>query len=495
MRKSVMLAMLLFAVAVVAFFIVTQYVSIKPPAQRLEDRRIPRVIIYKYSWGEIAEQDADLVAQELRRQLGDDLRIDLDVVVVEGTDYGTALDVGLAAGEQIDAFLVGGNQLGYWYRRGGVVTPLNELVDRWGPDLHRAIPARLWDEVTIDGQILSIPGYADARGPCIVVRKDILDRYHLPLPRTIEELTAVSRRLREFDPGIVPISGAWWDFGTLLCPALGIEHWDAHIVDQVRGMIYTGHKREDFYDFFVHLRGWYDEGLLDTEFLSANFDRIKELLFTGRNVFTFNNVERTNDWARELAGVNPRAELSVIPELNGAGVYSPQGEIPHHLIIPQSSVKKDEIVRFANWVFQSPEHYYLVHLGIEGRHYRRQAHSFVSIEPTRYRGLFTPVVNKDFALPNANMYQTWYSAIEEVQKVKWKTDILSGQLFLDASIERSYPQLVQFDREWWKYLDGSREPSAENYRTTLALYFDNGGTEISRSYYQSYVAQRRPGTH
>ncbi len=487
MQRIILIAVLIFAAAAAVFFWTGRHISSKPGSQESVDVKSDRLIMYKYSWGEIIEQEAGLVEKELESRLRASCPVDLEAVVIDGTDYGLTIDIDLASGEPIDAFLIPGNQLGYWYRRGGVITPLNDLIDRCGPALKRGIPERLWAQVTVAGKILSIPGYTDARGSCIVVRQDILDRYHLPLPRSIEELERTSARLMELDPAIIPITGAWWDFGPLLCPALGIEHWDAHIVDDERQLIYTGNKALEFYRFFQTLRRWRDRGYLDGEFLSSNFERMKEMFFAGKNVFTFNHVERTNDWARELAAVDPGAKLSVIPELNNAGVWSPLGEIPHHLVIPQQSVNKEKVIQYVNWIFQSTRNYHLAHLGIEGRHYRRQAYSFVPLEPVRYRGVFTPVVNKDFALPNASMYPSWYPAIEEIQKVRWKTDPLNGKVFLDTSIERDFPDLDRFDQEWWKYLDGRLEPTRDSYARTVSLYFQNGGEEVSRAYYRQYV--------
>lgn len=447
-----------------------------------------KVVIYRQNWGEVVSTDAEAVRRKIDEEIGRKLGIELEMRIIPGTEYGQKLEVDLSIGEQIDAFVAGENDLGYWYSRGVIIEPLNYLLQEHGQAVLDRIPAPVWDQVTIGDSILGVPSYGEAGGRCIVVRRDILDRYGLPVPRTIAELETVSARLLELDPDIIPITGAWWDFSYLLCPALGISRWDANVIDGQRGMIYSGNKDPEFYRYFATLRGWLDKGYLDRDFLSANFDRMKDLFLSGRNVFTFNHVERTHDWGRELAALDPEAEITVIPELDGAGVWSGSGPVPDVLIVTQYSRHKPQVIKYLNWFLGSREAYTLASLGIEGRHYRSAGpDGFIDDPGTSYRKVFAPIHNKDLARRCVNRFPAWYEANGLVNAVSWIMDPLKGSVYLDTSIEKRYPEVALFDQEWSKFLDGRIAPTGENYERILSLYFDNGGDEIAREYYRQYL--------
>ena len=71
---------------------------------------------------------------------------------------------------------------------------------------------------------------------------------------------------------------------------------------------------------------------------------MKQLFISGKSVFLFNHVERTHDWGLEILKNNPDADLTVIPELNGKGVWSGSGSVGEVLIIPESSENKIELI-------------------------------------------------------------------------------------------------------------------------------------------------------
>ena len=448
-----------------------------------------RVVVYRYNWGEVSAQDADLVWQEIRRRLGDRLDIELHVETIPGTEYGQKLTVDLSIGEQIDGFLIGENDLGFWYSRGGIIEPLNYLLDRYGENVLRAVPEEAWSQVSMEETILGIPSIGDPGGNCIVVRMDILQRYGIELPETLEELEAAAALLLEKDPSIIPITGAWWDFSYLLCPALGIPRWDEHVIDHQREMIYTGNKSPEFRQYFATIQKWLELGYLDPDYLSANFDSTKKMFIDGKTVFSFNHVERTHDWAADLADEHPQAYVDVIPELNAAGIWSGSGIVPSVLLIPQSSQRKASLLEYIDWLFADRANYRLAAMGIPDRHYTPDGpEAFIQHETVVYSRLFAPLFHRDYALTCSNRFPAWYPAIEKVNSVQWHSDPLKGLIFLDTSISKEFPATSLFDQESGKFLDGRLAPTEENYQNILAVYFDNGGTEIARDYYRQYMA-------
>ncbi|AVG12127.1 lipoprotein-like protein [Paenibacillus larvae subsp. larvae DSM 25430] len=79
--------------------------------------------------------------------------------------------------------------------------PLDEWIDRYGPDLKKHIPGFVWNKVRIDGKIYGIPSQNLIKGlELMYVRKDWLDRLGLEPPVTIEEYEKVIEAFATQDP-------------------------------------------------------------------------------------------------------------------------------------------------------------------------------------------------------------------------------------------------------------------------------------------------------
>ncbi len=441
------------------------------------------LVLYKQTWGGLVFDDASLVRDEIEAGINSqtDLKVTLDFRIFEGPEYGQGLDMAFSSGEPIDAFVVGEDKLGYWYHRNQTF-PLNDLLDQYGSHIKERFPEEVWRQVSLNGEILAIPSLGEATGSCIVVRKDVLDAYNLPLPGTIEELEQIASELISLEEDIIPISGAWWDFAPILCPALDIYKWDAHIIDDEKKMILTGSKHNDFYKYFQTLQKWYSLEYLDDDYLSANFEQMKQRFINGKTVFLFNHVERTHDWGLELLKIDPLAELTVIPELNGNGVWSGSGAVGEVLIIPESSQNKVELIRFLDWIYSDEDNYLLTSSGIEGLHYEMNGGYLETIGETLYQGVYTPLYHKDMQTGRSDRSPFWKDAYDKVSSVEWESDPLKGEVFLVKNISSSEIE-GWFSQEWGKFLSGEREASEENYKNLLDWYFTHGGDELARDYY------------
>jgi multiple sugar transport system substrate-binding protein len=99
----------------------------------------------------------------------------------------------------------------------GWLQPITDLVranwDRYG---FGDIPQALWDQVSFEGQIYSIPFQTNVQQ--LFYRKDVLDRLGIAVPRTWPEYVAAARAIRERDPSIeFPIAQTFsrgWNIAT-----------------------------------------------------------------------------------------------------------------------------------------------------------------------------------------------------------------------------------------------------------------------------------------
>lgn len=79
--------------------------------------------------------------------------------------------------------------------------PLNDVIEKYGPDLKKLIPEKAWANVTVDGKIYAIPSIKEAQGDFIMYgRKDWLDKLGLKPPKTLDEYVNVMKTFRDKDP-------------------------------------------------------------------------------------------------------------------------------------------------------------------------------------------------------------------------------------------------------------------------------------------------------
>ncbi|WP_239330648.1 extracellular solute-binding protein [Paenibacillus sp. ACRRX] len=79
--------------------------------------------------------------------------------------------------------------------------PLEDWIEKYGPDLKRVIPQEAWDQVTFDGHIYAIPSsYLVNGNELMYVRQDWLDKLKLPRPVTLNDYKRVIKAFTTNDP-------------------------------------------------------------------------------------------------------------------------------------------------------------------------------------------------------------------------------------------------------------------------------------------------------
>jgi putative aldouronate transport system substrate-binding protein len=127
--------------------------------------------------------------------------LDVQVMLPPVNGYVDKLNVIMASGQLPDMINTGSAAFLSNYVKQGALKPLDEYIDKYGPDLKRLIPQEAWDQVTMNGKIYAVPSLNEVMGTQIMyVRKDWLDRLGLQPPRTIGEYREVMRAFAENDP-------------------------------------------------------------------------------------------------------------------------------------------------------------------------------------------------------------------------------------------------------------------------------------------------------
>ncbi|NOU65614.1 extracellular solute-binding protein [Paenibacillus sp. LMG 31461] len=195
---------------------------------------------------------------------------DLDWVFLPHGQYGEQVRIKFASGDIPD--VVGGWGINYELLQNEQIIPLNDYIDKYGPNLKKAISQAAWDEVTTGGKIMAIPE-GQLGNNVLYVRKDWMDKVGIATPpQTPDELLTMLRAFRDKDPNgngkkdEMPISGrekfSWVDN---VMTMFGVDAFNRVLVNgEVVPSVISPNMKQAL-GFF---RTLVEEKLIDSEFLT-----------------------------------------------------------------------------------------------------------------------------------------------------------------------------------------------------------------------------------
>lgn len=259
----------------------------------------------------------------------------------------------------------------------GALHELNDLIDKYGPNLKKYIPKEAWDYggVSKNGKIYGIPTLNPTPNDVVnFVRKDWLDKLNMPVPKTVDEYINMLRAFRDKDPNgngkpdEIPYSGreklAWTE---MFFGAYGVipADWTFENGQLVPNLI-----RPQMKEALKVYRTLYSEKLLDNEvFVQQPKDWDAKIKAQGL-VGLWHHVPRLADkWAGEVTAGTSSAKLDIIPAPvgpDGKGGMTIKSAVGQNVwVIPKSNKKPENVIKFLDWFFSEQAQNFLLY-GIEG---------------------------------------------------------------------------------------------------------------------------------
>lgn len=383
------------------------------------------------------------------------------------------LNVLLASGEQLDVFQ------GDWDQYKQAIIPLNDLLNKYGPDIKKAWDADAWKLMTDkDGKIWGIPRIITTAPFPIWVRADWLKKLNLPMPKTLDELESVLKAFKEKDPDgngkddTIPILlddrfqyglvGAFTEFG--------YSNW----VDPKDGKLKIPELQPGYVDFLAKMADWYQKGYIYKETF-AKFD-VQQMLKTNR-------IGAVDIWYSGLT-INaplvgqtvPEMDYQFIPEIKGPKGYL-QTAYPGTttaMLVTKSSKNPDAVIKFINWQYQNVENHLTSWYGIKDKNWKwadQQKKTVEVTNPNPYAGEF--MVTLGLAMETkyapsdplrAKHTQFLNNELTKFDKVKMPVDL--GIVYDKEALKEKVPNAGDLDRlrkeEVIKFIMGARPLSDYN---------------------------------
>lgn len=336
-----------------------------------------------------AKFDVDMVEDALHEALlADGLNIKPDFIYYNWDVWEQKTNVMFAAGDEFEMIhtMDNGSPSTATLLSKNAIIPLNDLLNEYGQTMLELFPDAVWEQATHDGQIMAIPAPWIDMGVenYFAMRQDMLDKYGLELPNTLDELYDVCVAIQQ---GELAETGLNWylsiraqgNVGLYTPLQRGIDGYPFENIEMM-GIIYEDGTVASYLES-DQFKQWCDftyrmnqAGLVYPDLLSMDTGSYNEPTERGNFVASdrnFSSEHTLRQYDPNVSLVNlylnkevDKYRFTAYPNCNTVSATSPHPEVA---------------VQFMNWLYSSQDHMDLLTLGIEGVHWNSEGERTYSL--------------------------------------------------------------------------------------------------------------------
>lgn len=324
--------------------------------------------------------DMPVVEEALEAAMREDgLNLDLQFMFYGWDIWDQKVNVMLASGDEFEIIntMDNGSPSTTSLLSKNAIVPLDDLLAEYGQDMLEMFDEACWSQATIDGKIMAIPApWIDMTVEnYLCMRQDMLDKYNLEQPDTLDEVYEVCKTI--YDGEMAETGTAWYmalraegNVGLFLPMQRAIDGYPFKIVDmmaiiQEDGSVESYLESDQFKQWCEFAYKSNQAGMIYQDLLSmdtgsvgepterGNF-LISDRQFTGEATVRANYDENARFVNFYLDQESPRVRFSAYPNCNTISATSPNPEAG---------------VMFLNWLYSDAAHMQLLLYGVEGTHW------------------------------------------------------------------------------------------------------------------------------
>jgi putative aldouronate transport system substrate-binding protein len=323
------------------------------------------------------------VIAAVNEKLVRDKNIRIEVSYIPWDVWDQRVNLMLSTGEEFDVFHIMQPTVPLTSYHGmGGLTDITDLIDQHGPNLKRIISSDGFDAMRIGGRIYGIPAewVELASEGVITIRKDVMDKLNLPMPRTNADLLTILER-----------AAANWDGnGRLYLPFLGsngvnplsshntslhreYRNFPFNVMDSIayvdkNGNVSSWIESDEFKQDAQWMRSAYEKGLVHPDILVAQQEQVQNFVKSGNWLFLFGT-------GGDITSIRANSNPNFQPEdMIGVKLYPEKTDFAYQAVknlngVSSTSKNPDAAIKFFDWLYTSQENYNLFMYGREGREY------------------------------------------------------------------------------------------------------------------------------
>jgi putative aldouronate transport system substrate-binding protein len=322
------------------------------------------------------QPDAQIVWDEIAKVTADNINIKIEVQSYAWGDYVQKVNTMAAAGQVFDIYL---NFQGFL---SGDVSKkqcieLDELIDKYGENIKKMVPADLFSDVSLNGKIYGIPSnYPVAGGTAFIIRKDLREKYNIPEIKDLSGFEAYLEAVTTGEKGMAGFVGrggaGGLDFDLAFGPDVLNIGSDMAVFAEIDPDIkpYKAANKltsDSFKKRMEWLKKAYKNGWIPRDILTIRDENT--LLASGKAAALCNDMWTVNSLGPIVRAYIPGGELETFTFRDYSMPMIRMTKVNNFACISSTSNNKERAMMFLDWMRASKENYELYMYGIKGKHW------------------------------------------------------------------------------------------------------------------------------
>jgi putative aldouronate transport system substrate-binding protein len=327
---------------------------------------------------------------EFNERMRKELNIEFSISYIPWAQYFDKLTLMMTSGEPLDFFWGGNtvNMLKFIQTKG--IIPVNELLDKHGPNLKKYIPKHAFKAVTTsDGKIWGISGKnvpSSSTFTSFLVREDLLKDVGMTDIKTIQDLTdfGVKFKAKYPDQNFIMQDGFIKTYIREFAPkdidmtTFGPNEMLYINEKEKTGTIYSMFENEALMRQISKLRAdWKAKGFF-TDAQLTDYENSTSHFRAGKLAVTTGAITRALEYQNEVQKSTPNAVLTE---------YLLHPERPRYIVNPATdnffitrrSKNPEAVIKWLNWVYESKENHDFIVYGAKDKDYKLDGERVVPI--------------------------------------------------------------------------------------------------------------------
>lgn len=328
--------------------------------------------------GQIASEEGTYESNRVTKYINEKSGINVKWVPILRTQSTQKMNTLIAAGEAPDLMWEFDRNYMSTLKDQGAIQPIDDFIEKYSTSYKNYLKAHpeLKPYTMFDGKtymVTSARGIDAIANHAMWIRQDWLDKLGLKMPTTMDEMITVMRAFKEKDPDgnrkQDTLGGAFNYNYTGIIQALFAAQGGMWYLEN--GSIVKGNFTDRYADVLATLKLFFDEGLVDKEYITdKNFQKERQLFVTGKAGIYFSSWNIPSEY-RELKQNVPEAKLVPFePVSTKYGKFGLYQEPPANKLIVFNKDLKDPraAVKLLDWMID--KNWFDVRFGQEGVHYK-----------------------------------------------------------------------------------------------------------------------------
>lgn len=358
-----------------------------PPAEEkadataapVEEELKPVELTWYYPQGEI-QADLQTVEDAVNKVTQSKINATIKLKPATFGEYAQKLNVVVASGEKADIIWTSSWLFNYVENQSkGAFIPLDDLIDKYAPDLKNSMPAYVFDGPRIEGKVYAIPNYQTMTSiEGFVMQQRFIDKYALDTTtiKTPSDITPYLEKIKAGETDMIPLlmdrRGAY----DVMQNSLGLEAIGTALTIDVNhpDKVLNRFETPQYKKYLDLVRGWYQKGLINQD--AATLKDYGDYIKIGKAATYYHNSLKPGGETEEKAA-NGGFDVKYLKLTEPvSATFNTLGTMN---AISRTSENPERAMMFINLLNTDKEIYNLITYGIEGKHYAKNGDGTIKV--------------------------------------------------------------------------------------------------------------------